>query len=45
MQGLGWNDESAGSTGAIYTSSVNAQMMEMVWDESFDKGLFGLLEC
>ena len=40
MQGLGWNDESAGSTGAIYTSSVNAQMMEMVWDESFDKGLF-----
>ena len=40
MQGLGWNDESVGSTGTIYASSVSANMMEMVWDESFDKGLF-----
>jgi len=40
MQGLGWNDESVGSTGTIFSGSVGLSQMEMVWDESFDKGLF-----
>ena len=40
MQGLGWNDESVGSSGTIYSGSVDPYKMQMVWDESFDKGLF-----
>tara|TARA_B100001778_G_scaffold82696_1_gene67079 strand:- start:4844 stop:7609 length:2766 start_codon:yes stop_codon:yes gene_type:complete len=40
MEGLGWNDESVGSTGTVYSTAVEPYKMDMVWDESFDKGIF-----